>query len=114
MSTPIVMLLKGRTGKWFCAEHRPADEGGLELTVAATDRALRTSTRCGTFGSGNFGPPPRGSLTISRFVMTQSLLRRAPSAETLAPTVCHRLARALASFRILGKHPAQALDRIRP
>src|SRR5215204_5586271 len=24
------MLLKGRTGKWFCAEHRPADEGGLD------------------------------------------------------------------------------------
>ena len=34
-----VMLLKGRTGRWFCAEHRPTDEGGLELTVAATDRA---------------------------------------------------------------------------
>ena len=34
-----VMLLKGRTGKWFCAEHRPTDEVGLELTVAATHRA---------------------------------------------------------------------------
>ena len=28
-----------------------------------------TNTRCGTFGSGNFGPPERGSFTISRFVM---------------------------------------------
>src|SRR5215203_2985792 len=28
-----------------------------------------TSTRCGRFGSGNFGPPARGSFTISRFVM---------------------------------------------
>src|SRR5215207_3850616 len=28
-----------------------------------------TTTRCGTFGSGNFGPPERGSFTISRFVM---------------------------------------------
>ena len=25
-----VMLMKGRTGTWFCAEHRPADEAGLE------------------------------------------------------------------------------------
>jgi hypothetical protein len=25
-----VMLMKGRTGRWFCAEHRPADEAGLE------------------------------------------------------------------------------------
>src|SRR5215204_4844736 len=28
-----------------------------------------TNTRCGRFGSGNFGPPERGSFTISRFVM---------------------------------------------
>jgi hypothetical protein len=25
-----VMLMKGRTGRWFCAEHQPADEAGLE------------------------------------------------------------------------------------
>src|SRR5215204_4743382 len=29
-----------------------------------------TSTCCGRFGSGNFGPPARGSFTISRFVMS--------------------------------------------
>jgi len=34
-----VMLLKGRTGTWFCAEHRPANEAGLGPKVAATDRA---------------------------------------------------------------------------
>ena len=28
-----VMLMKGRTGTWFCAEHRPADEAGSEPLV---------------------------------------------------------------------------------
>ena len=27
-----VMLMKGRTGTWFCAEHRPADEAAQHST----------------------------------------------------------------------------------
>ena len=30
-----VMLMKGRTGTWFCAEYRPTDEAGSELLVRA-------------------------------------------------------------------------------
>jgi hypothetical protein len=30
-----VMLMKGRTGTWFCAEHRPVDEAGLAPLVRA-------------------------------------------------------------------------------
>ena len=29
-----VALLKGRIGTWFCAEHRPDDEAGLEFAGA--------------------------------------------------------------------------------
>ena len=38
-----VMLMKGRTGKWFCSEHHPADEAelGPQLPLLIEPRCTR-------------------------------------------------------------------------
>jgi hypothetical protein len=35
-------VLKGRIGTWFCAEHRPDDEAGLEFAGALAYESLHS------------------------------------------------------------------------